>query len=234
MRSNSAITSISMPASRAIAVRCMNAFVEPDAAVQNVMAFSIDSRVIMSREPLPCFTISVIATPVAVASISLFGSAAGVIAPFGRHMPIASAIPHMVFAVPKKVHEPQDPQILSSSAENSSSVIFPFLYEAAASVVCVLSSGFPFSSAVPRSIGPAGKNMHGMSSLAAAMSIPGTILSHDPRRTRPASLCASAIISIESAMTSREGRMYFIPSCPCAIPSQAAGTPKVTAVQPPR
>ena len=54
----------------------------------------------------------------------------------------------------------------------------------------------------------------GIFNLAAAISIPGTI---STRASRP---CAIVIDSIESAISSRLAREYFIPLCPIAIPSQ--------------
>src|SRR2546422_2171146 len=41
---------------------------------------------------------------------------------------------------------------------------------------------------------------------------PGMFLSHPPTTSRPSMLCALHAVSIESAMTSRETREYFIPS----------------------
>ena len=52
---------------------------------------------------------------------------------------------------------------------------------------------------------PPGRNTVGMSSLAAAMSMPGMILSQLASSTRPSSRCARAWISTASAMFSREG-----------------------------
>ena len=46
---------------------------------------------------------------------------------------------------------------------------------------------------------------------AAAMAMPGTILSQFATRTRASNAWPSAITSIESMMSSREGREYFMP-----------------------
>ena len=53
----------------------------------------------------------------------------------------------------------------------------------------------------------------------APMNIPGTILSQLGMQTMPSNRWASIIVSTLSAMISREGREYFIPECPIAIPS---------------
>ena len=54
---------------------------------------------------------------------------------------------------------------------------------------------------------PPGTRIEGISSLAAAMSMPGTILSQLASRTIPSKAWAMAWISKLSAMTSLEGRM---------------------------
>ena len=57
----------------------------------------------------------------------------------------------------------------------------------------------------PESIPPPATNTQGRSSRAAAISIPGTILSQLPSSTSPSSRWAQAMISMLSAMLSREG-----------------------------
>lgn len=64
--------------------------------------------------------------------------------------------------------------------------------------------------------------MAGMFRRAAAMSMPGVTLSQLEMRTKPSSRCACAMTSTESAMSSLLGRLYRMPSCPMAIPSQTA------------
>jgi hypothetical protein len=66
----------------------------------------------------------------------------------------------------------------------------------------------------------------------AAMSMPGTILSQVPTQTRPSNRCASTISSTASAMFSREGREYRIPSWPIAIPSQIPMVPNSNGTPP--
>ena len=50
--------------------------------------------------------------------------------------------------------------------------------------------------------------------------MPGTILSQFGTRTRASKACATAMHSIESAMSSRDAREYFMPAWPIAMPSQ--------------
>jgi len=64
------------------------------------------------------------------------------------------------------------------------------------------------------------------------MSIPGTILSQLVTRTSPSKGWAVAMISMESAISSRLAREYFIPACPMAIPSHTPIVGKVTGVPP--
>jgi len=64
------------------------------------------------------------------------------------------------------------------------------------------------------------------------MSIPGTILSQLGRKTRPSKGCAIAMTSMESAMSSRLAREYFMPVCPMARPSQTPMTGKAMGVPP--
>ena len=82
------------------------------------------------------------------------------------------------------------------------------------------------------SIGPPFSSSAGISSRAAAISSPGTILSHEPSITMPSNLCARTMHSTDDAIRSREGSMYLIPSCPSAMPSQGAIVPNTIAVPP--
>ena len=90
------------------------------------------------------------------------------------------------------------------------------------------------SNSMPPSIGPPTAMIAGMSRRAAPISIPGTILSQEPSITRPSRLWARAMLSRLFAISSREGRMYFMPPCPLARPSQAPIIPNSTAVPPAR
>ena len=57
----------------------------------------------------------------------------------------------------------------------------------------------------PESMGPPATKTQGMSRRAAAISIPGTVLSQPASRTRPSRRWARAITSTLSATRSREG-----------------------------
>jgi hypothetical protein len=71
----------------------------------------------------------------------------------------------------------------------------------------------------PAFMGPPETKMVGMSSRAAAMSIPGVILSQLGMQTMPSKQWAEIMVSTQSAISSREGRLNFIPSWPMAMPS---------------
>ena len=75
-------------------------------------------------------------------------------------------------------------------------------------------------------MGPPLTRMEGMFSRAAAISMPGTILSQLGTSTRPSKQWARAMVSTESAISSRLGSEYFMPVCPMAMPSHTpmAGT----------
>ncbi|MEK0453832.1 MAG: hypothetical protein AGIKBDMD_01808 [Synergistaceae bacterium] len=120
---------------------------------------------------------------------------------------------------------------MSSSIDKVSFVIRPALSIPTASDTEVESLLRP-SNETPPAIGPPTSNIAGMPSLAAAISMPGTILSHDPSITMPSSLWASAIASMSYAIRSLVGSMYFMPLCPHDCPSQAAITPNSTAIPP--
>ena len=66
----------------------------------------------------------------------------------------------------------------------------------------------------------------GMFKRAAAISMPGTILSQFGMSTSASNWCACASVSTLSAISSRLGSEYFMPMCPIAIPSHTpiAGT----------
>ena len=85
---------------------------------------------------------------------------------------------------------------------------------------------------VPASIGPPEQKMAGILSRAAAMSSPGTFLSQLGIITRPSNWWARAMASVESAISSRVTREYFMPRCPMAMPSQTAMAGNSTGVPP--
>ena len=60
---------------------------------------------------------------------------------------------------------------------------------------------------------------------AIAIIAPGMFLSQPPTASTPSMLCAPHAVSIESAMTSRDTREYFMPSVPIEIPSLTVMVP---------
>ena len=56
-------------------------------------------------------------------------------------------------------------------------------------------------------MGPPFRKIAGMSSRAAAMIIPGTILSQEPMSTIPSNRCARTMHSMEDVIRSRAGRI---------------------------
>ena len=82
------------------------------------------------------------------------------------------------------------------------------------------------------SIGPPLITIDGTFILAAAINIPGTILSQFGMKTIPSKLCANPIASHESAISSLVASEYFIPMCPMAIPSHTPIAPNSTGVPP--
>ena len=80
----------------------------------------------------------------------------------------------------------------------------------------------PRNLTLPASIGPPDTNTTGIFKRIAAISIPGVILSQFEIHTIASAQCAFTIYSTESAIKSRDGSEYSIPSCPMAIPSSTA------------
>ena len=72
---------------------------------------------------------------------------------------------------------------------------------------------------------PAYRKTLARSSRAAAISIPGSDLSHPASRTEPSSRSAIITVSTESAITSRETSEKCIPSWPIEIPSETEMVP---------
>ena len=153
------------------------------------MAFLMLSFVIICLAVIPLFTISTTALPAINELLSRSPYTAGIRALPGRLIPRASERHPIVFAVPKKAHEPQPGHAVFSKEQYSSFVILPTLYIPFASSVDVKSAFLP-SNSIPPSIGPPITTMAGISSLAAAIRTPGTILSHEASNTTASSLCA--------------------------------------------
>jgi len=75
-------------------------------------------------------------------------------------------------------------------------------------------------------------NTAGMFMRAMAISAPGMFLSHPPTANTPSTHWALHTVSIESAITSRETREYFMPSVPMEMPSLTVIVPKVCGMPP--
>ena len=75
---------------------------------------------------------------------------------------------------------------------------------------------------LPASMGPPETNTTGMFSRMAAISMPGVILSQLEMHTMASAQCALTMYSTESAMMSRLGSEYSMPSWPIAMPSSTA------------
>lgn len=65
-----------------------------------------------------------------------------------------------------------------------------------------------------------------------AMTQAGMFLSQPPMVTSPSNISQPATVSMESAMTSRETRLYFMPSVPMEMPSEMVMVLKMTLLPP--
>jgi len=180
-------------------------FEDPPIAISSVKAFSIVSSFTISLNLRSASTSLTICSPAFLASSCLLGSVAS-IDPFpGSAIPRTSERQFIEFAVNIPEQEPQEGQAFSSITLSSFSVISPLDTAPTASKAVARSMGLP-SGRCPAAIGPPLTNITGILSLAAAIIIPGTILSQLGMHTSASSLCASTTVSIESAISSLLGR----------------------------
>jgi len=135
-----------------------------------------------------------------------------------------------VFAVNMPEHAPAPGHAQFSISFQTALPIWPLSTLGILANIVLRSMGSPSSR--PASIGPPLQTMAGILSLAAPMTIPGTILSQLGMSTRPSNGCARAIISTESATSSRLPSEYFIPSWFMAMPSQTPIVPNMIGVPP--
>ena len=145
----------------------------------------------------------------------------------GSANPIASLSEFIELAVNIPEQEPQVGQPRCSSLVTVSSSTL----SSAASIIMSMRSRAR-SPRRPASIGPPETKIAGIFNRIVAMSIPGVTLSQLEIHTIASALCAFTIYSTESAMRSREGSEYNIPSCPIAIPSSMAIVLNSAAKQP--
>ena len=97
-----------MPSCFASAMRWMTAFVEPPIAIRTLIALLIASSVMMSRGRMFFASSSTTFAPDSSALRASMKCGAGVVAAPGRHIPSASVMHCIVFAVPSG---PQAPQV---------------------------------------------------------------------------------------------------------------------------
>ena len=168
--------------------------------------------------------------PLSWAMCSFLALTACAVAQPGSDRPSASVMQAMVLAVYRPWQLPQPGQQASSMRFSSSGVILPAcrLPTPSKDVISVMS----FPSSRPGSMGPPVTTMQGMFMRSAAMSMPGTILSQVPSITMPSKRWASVMTSMESAMISRDGSEYCMPSWPMAMPSQMPMTPNSNGTPP--
>ena len=114
----------------------------------------------------------------------------------------------------------QDPQVGHAARSILATCSSETVSSAASIIASIKSNALPSNS--PASIGPPDTNTVGMFKRIEAMSIPGVILSQLLIQIMASALCPFTIYSTLSAIISREGSEYSIPSCPMAIPSSMA------------
>ena len=127
----------------------------------------------------------------------------------------------MELAVNMPEHEPQVGHAERSITSTSASLT---LLSAAATIASIRSTAriLPLMLTLPDSIGPPETNTVGMLIRSAAISMPGVILSQLEMQTMASAQCALTMYSTLSAMISRDGRLYNMPSWPIAMPSSTA------------
>ena len=133
-------------------------------------------------------------------------------------MPSASHRQFIELAVNMPEHEPHVGQPNCSSSLSPASSILPDRYAPTPSKTEIRSTTLP-EGVTPAIIGPPLMKIVGMFSRIAAINIPGTILSQLGMQIMPSKQCAAIIVSTESAISSRLGRLYFMPAWPIAMPS---------------
>ena len=146
------------------------------------------------------FQSSTIRIPVRLATASFLPLRAGSVAP-GRHRPRASVRKFIELAVPRRLHAPHPGSAHCSSFESHASDLMPLCTSPEASIRSVYPTFSP--SMQPVAITPPEQMIVGTSSLAAAIIIPGVILSQSGIRTMASKLCPFIMHSTESAISSR-------------------------------
>ena len=182
----------------------------------------------MSRAVMPCRMSSTTASPERREIPSRRRSTAGGAADPGSDMPMASAALAIVLAVYMPPQAPSPGQMARSMMSTSSRDIRPRAQAPTASKASMIVTVFSVPSvslAKPGRMDPAYTKTLARSRRAAAMSMPGRLLSHPAKVTMPSSRSACITASTESAMISRETREKCIPSCPIEMPSETEMVP---------
>src|SRR5690606_10970655 len=135
----------------------------------------------------------------------------------GSDRPSASVRQFIELAVNMPEQEPQVGQAERSYWSTSPDVSLSLTAATIASTRSRLTN-FSASLVLPASIGPPDTNTTGMFRRSAAISVPGVILSQFEMHTIASAHCALTIYSTESAMISRAGSEYSMPSWPIATP----------------
>jgi len=148
------------------------------------------------------------------------GSTAGTAALPGSDMPSASPIEAMVLAVNIPAQEPSPGQAARSNSRRSASDIWFWVVAPIPSKTSTIETSLPFH--LPGRLEPPYRNRDGRLILAAAISMPGSDLSHPAMVTMASKRSACMTNSTESAMTSRETSDARMPSWPMEIPSETA------------
>ena len=115
----------SMPISRAMAMRCRTALVDPPLAATLAMVFSIDLRVMICEGRRLARTASMIMRPASRVAACLSCRVAGTPESCMGEMPRISPLMAMVLAVNWPPHAPAPGQALASSASRPASSILP-------------------------------------------------------------------------------------------------------------
>jgi len=137
----------------------------------------------------------------------------------GNARPRASTRQFIELAVNMPEHEPQVGQALRSYSATFSSEA---LESAAITMASTRSRPWEASLVLPASIGPPETKITGMFRRRDAISMPGVILSQLEMQTMASAQWALTMYSTESAMISRLGSEYSMPSWPMAMPSSTA------------
>src|SRR5687768_13759261 len=118
----------------------------------------------------------------------------------------------MLLAVNMPEQEPQVGQAFSSSSWSWPSDILPAETWPTPSKTEARSIALPVDGFFPAFIGPPETKTAGIFTRAAAIIMPGTILSQFGMQTTPSKQWARSIVSTQSAINSREASEYFIPT----------------------